>query len=1625
MATKHPPQPPRTVRRLRPSALRRWGIAASGCAAAFALLTLLAWLPLDGCSACEIASAAPAYQTAPAEEPTPDATATATAEPTATAESTATAEPTATESPTVMPMDTPTEEPSPTATPSPEPSATPTAMTTETPTEAPTETPTETPAATATVTETLTPAATATTPPTETPTVDPTATPLATPLDTPTATAAPRLLITELMIDPDAVGDTAGEWLEVHNIGNTPVNLAGWSLGTDERIEHTIIAESWLPPNGYAILARNSDPSLNGGVIAAYRYASIMLANTSDTLVLRAPDGSIVDAVAWGAESGLTVRAGASLERTNLDDPAQWVVATQPWPGSAGDFGSPGAAYTPPSAATATPAPTATETATTPATATATPPIAPTAPTQPTATGAATAAETASATPTPAPSLTATATETPTAAPPTTTATPTPAPSVTPTDSATATPTATETPLPTATDTPIPLPTSTPTPAPRLLITELMINPIVVDDAVGEWFELFNADGMAVNLRGWRIMDLDDEEHVITADVWLAPGQYIVLGRAASANAGVPVVYVYSGIQFANAQDELVLAPPGTGSAVDAVAWGDGRAFRASEGRSAERIGHDDPAAWQTAGSPWPDSSGNYGSPGQPNPPSVLPTATPAPSATDTPTPVATATPFPTATDTATYPAIATPTAEPPATAAPTSTPSDTPLATATDTPSPIATATATATSISTPTTVDTPTAATPPPTATPIFPTPTDTPIPTGVATDTPSPTTTDTPLATDTPSLTDTPSPTATATDTPTSAPTATPIFPTPTDTPTAVDTPSPTATDTPTATPTPTPAPRVLITELLIDPDAVGDTLGEWFELHNAGDAPVNLAGWSLGTHERSEHVIAAELWLPPSAYAVLARNDDPAANGGVVAAYRYSGVGLANTSDTLVLRAPDGSIVDAVAWGAESDLTVQPGASLERTNLGDPAQWVVAAQPWPGSAGDFGSPGAPFALPLPTATPTDTPQPTATVTATPTDTPEPTATPTDTPQPTATLTATPTDTPEPAATPTDTAESTATLTATPTDTPEPTATPTGTAEPTATPGDTLEPTLTPTASPTSEPTPAPRVLITELLIDPDAVGDTLGEWLELHNAGDAPVNLAGWSLGTLERSEHVIAAELWLPSNAYVVLARNDDAAANGGVVAAYRYSGVGLANTSDSVVLRAPDGSIVDAVAWGAESGLTAQPGASLERANLDDPAQWVVAAQPWPGSAGDSGSPGAPFAPPLPTATPVFPTPTDTPESTATMTATPTDTSEPATTPTDTAEPTATLTATPTDTPEPTATPIGTAEPTATLAATPTGTAEPTATPGDTPEPTLTPTPTPTSEPTPAPRVLITELLIDPDAVGDTLGEWLELHNPGDAPVNLAGWSLGTLERSEHVIAAELWLPPGAYVVLARNDDAAANGGVVAAYRYSGVGLANTSDTLVLRAPDGSIVDAVAWGAESGLTAQPGASLERASLERASLDDPAQWVVAAQPWPGSAGDFGSPGTPFAPSLPTATPIFPTPTDAPQPTATLTATPTDTPEPTAMPTDTPEPTATLTATPTDTPELTDPLTATSTDTPDRRRYTADRIAYSRPHRRPASRRLHRGCSSPNCSSTQTQSATRSASGSNCTTLASRR
>ncbi|MBW7881741.1 MAG: lamin tail domain-containing protein [Caldilineaceae bacterium] len=487
------------------------------------------------------------------------------------------------------------------------------------------------------------------------------------------------------------------------------------------------------------------------------------------------------------------------------------------------------------------------------------------------------------------------------------------------------------------------------------------------------------------------------------------------------------------------------------------------------------------------------------------------------------------------------------------------------------------------------------------PPTPTPTA-TPTETPTETATATTTPTateelPTATPTATATGTPTLelpTETPTPTATPTatlsppptSTPTSTPTTTPVAEPPKDTPTPPPTATATASPTPspslTATALPTPPPSILITELMIDPNAVSDSAGEWIELWNPNPFAVNLANWTLADLDGETHHIGLELWLAPDSYAVLARNGDPAANGGVAVNYVYRGITLANTKDALLLVAPGGQEVDRVLWGASRDLVPPTGASLERIDPGPPPRWQPAAVPWPGSAGDRGSPGAPAPL-TPTTTPTSTPTPS--------------------PSPTATATATVTP---PAATP-------------------------------------------PPTPPSGAP---PQLLISEFMADPAAVPDSAGEWVEIVNLEEIAANLNGWQLADSRRDSHVLAQDLIVPPGAYVVLARNGDPAANGGVQSAYVYSGLTLANEVDDLLLVAPDGAVVDRVAWGGEEGLRVRAGASLQRVRADPQAAWVVSADPWPGSAGDKGSPGGPYVPPAtptPTSTPDLPDPTSTP----------------------------------------------------------------------------------------------------------------------------------------------------------------------------------------------------------------------------------------------------------------------------------------------------------------------------------------------------------------------------------------
>lgn len=67
--------------------------------------------------------------------------------------------------------------------------------------------------------------------------------------------------------------------------------------------------------------------------------------------------------------------------------------------------------------------------------------------------------------------------------------------------------------------------------------------------------------------------------------------------------------------------------------------------------------------------------------------------------------------------------------------------------------------------------------------------------------------------------------------------------------------------------------------------------------------------------------------------------------------------------------------------------------------------------------------------------------------------------------------------------------------------------------------------------------------------------------------------------------------------------------------------------------------------------------------------------------------------------------------------------------------------------------------------------------------------------------PTPA-RILITELMVAPRVVGEEAGEWIELTNLDAAPVNLRDWTIMRPSGQTHLIRADVWINPGAQVVL-------------------------------------------------------------------------------------------------------------------------------------------------------------------------------------------------------------------------------
>lgn len=102
-----------------------------------------------------------------------------------------------------------------------------------------------------------------------------------------------------------------------------------------------------------------------------------------------------------------------------------------------------------------------------------------------------------------------------------------------------------------------------------LVVSEMMINPDVVEDELGEWVELYNTGGWDVDLYGYSIHDDDFDRYVFDAPLIIPGYGYVVLCASMdiNVNGGIPCDGVFrreavGALALGNGDDEVILSRP-------------------------------------------------------------------------------------------------------------------------------------------------------------------------------------------------------------------------------------------------------------------------------------------------------------------------------------------------------------------------------------------------------------------------------------------------------------------------------------------------------------------------------------------------------------------------------------------------------------------------------------------------------------------------------------------------------------------------------------------------------------------------------------------------------------------------------------------------------------------------------------------------------------------------------------------------------------------------------------------------------------------------------------------------------------------------------------------------------
>ncbi|MBU1429117.1 lamin tail domain-containing protein [Myxococcota bacterium] len=129
------------------------------------------------------------------------------------------------------------------------------------------------------------------------------------------AHATARLLINEIMPNPEG-DDTGGEFVELLNVSDAPLDLTGWRLGDSYEPTRHLFAEGVLLPGEVIVVF---DSGVHRQIPSAINASSgrLNLGNAGDTVRLLDPSGALHDEAGYGL-----TRAGVSKNRAVDGQPA-------------------------------------------------------------------------------------------------------------------------------------------------------------------------------------------------------------------------------------------------------------------------------------------------------------------------------------------------------------------------------------------------------------------------------------------------------------------------------------------------------------------------------------------------------------------------------------------------------------------------------------------------------------------------------------------------------------------------------------------------------------------------------------------------------------------------------------------------------------------------------------------------------------------------------------------------------------------------------------------------------------------------------------------------------------------------------------------------------------------------------------------------------------------------------------------------------------------------------------------------------------------------------------------------------------------------------------------------------